>query len=255
MWFRRRKNITVFNNPLISEMDEKICSILKVKLIASDSEILEKISEEEQNQSGIKTLELLSLFEKENEELTKFICYSYSLESKVEKKLDRVKKEDRKTVGLGKGFSITYGIYYYFLKNKKKKEFLDYLSKRKIPQHREFYERLENYFFQSKGVMLSESYIQYAGGYNKEDVNNSDIQKALNDLKVMDEEHGAFWISMLVENDEEFIIEVNKNLKLSLIFGENKENYYQAKNYEEVKNILELHIKKDFEKINEIVKN
>jgi hypothetical protein len=71
----------------------------------------------------------------------------------------------------------------------------------------------------------------------------------------MDEEHGAFWISMLVENDEEFIIEVNKNLKLILIFGENKENYYQAKNYEEVKNILELHIKKDFEKINEIVKN
>ena len=102
--------------------------------------------------------------------------------------------------------------------------------------------------------MLSESYIQYAGGYNKEDVNNSDIQKALSDLKVMDEEHGAFWISMLVENDEEFIIEVNKNLNLSLIYGENKENNYQAKNYEEARKILELHIKKEFEKIDEIVK-
>lgn len=254
MWFRRKKNITLFNNPLISEMDEKICSILKLKLISSDYEILEKLSEEEQNQSGIKTLELLSLFEKENEELTKFICYSYSLESKVEKKLDRVKKEDIKTVGLSKGFSISYGIYYYFLKNEKKNELLNYLSKRRIPQYGKFYERLENYFFQSKGVMLSESYIQYAGGYNKENVNQSDIQKALNDLKIMDEEHGAFWISMLVENDEEFIIEVNKNLNLSLIYGENKENHYQAENYSEVKNILELHIKKEFEKINEILK-
>jgi len=51
--------------------------------------------------------------------------------------------------------------------------------------------------------MLSDSYLQYAAGYQKEDVKSEDITKAIQDLEIMNDEHGAFWISVMTdENDE-----------------------------------------------------
>lgn len=249
MWFKKKKDIELFNHPIISKMDEQVAYHLKINVISSDQEVLKQLSEKEQKQSGIKSLDLLPIFEKNNEKLTKFICYSYSQELKIEQS----KVENSKALGLSKGFSITYAIYYYFLKNEKKKELLHYLSKRKIPRYEKFNQRLDKYFFQSKGVIFSDSYIQYATGYNKENVNYSDIEKALKDIKVMDEEHMAFWISMLVD-DEEFIIEVNKDLNLTLIFGKEREFLHQSQDNKEVKNILELHINKEYDKIMSMIK-
>ena len=51
--------------------------------------------------------------------------------------------------------------------------------------------------------MLSDSYLQYAAGYQKKDVKSEDITKAIQDLEIMNDEHGAFWISVMTdENDE-----------------------------------------------------
>ncbi|NMH89874.1 hypothetical protein [Flavivirga algicola] len=253
MWFKRKKNIDLFNHPLVSQMDERITGLIKVDLITSDQEIIKRLSDEEIKQSGINSESILSVFEKFNEDLIKFICYSYHQEKNYHKNKNQSTEETSETLGLSKGFSITYAIYYHFLINNKT-GLSKYLSKRKIPQFDKFSKRLELYFSQSKGVSLSDSYIQYAGGYNKEDVNSNDITKALEDIKKMDEEHGAFWISILNEEDEEMVVEVNKDLNLSLIFGE-EEFQYQSKNFEETKSILELHINKEFDKIKSITKN
>jgi hypothetical protein len=62
MWFK--KKIELFNHPLIETVDKELSSILKADLITSDSEILERLSKEEQKQSGIAYSDLLSIYEK-----------------------------------------------------------------------------------------------------------------------------------------------------------------------------------------------
>lgn len=41
-------------------------------------------------------------------------------------------------------------------------------------------------------IEIESSYIQYAGGYDKENIVESNFLKALKDLEQMDDEHGAF---------------------------------------------------------------
>ncbi len=259
MWFK--KKIELFNHPLIEKVDKELSLILKVDLITTDSEILEGLSKEEQKKSGIASSDLLLIYEKKKEELMKFTCYCYSKESKIEfdkeypnPEDDKQDYSDSKTIALSKGFSITYAIYYYFLSNNDNKGLLDYLSVRRIPYFKKFHERLIKYFHESKGVMLSDSYIQYAAGFDKENVTIEDIDKAIKDVQKMDEEHGAFWISMLMDNDEEYVIEVNKRKKVSVIYGEKIDIQYESQDWNEVKHILKLHIDKKFDDIITIVK-
>ncbi len=244
MWFRKKKNIFLFNNELVNETDSKVTSLLKVPIATIDNEIIEKLSQTEQKSSGISSQELISIFKHENDKLIKFICLTYSRESKINENPDEVIESN----GLSKGFSITYAIYYYFLKNEKHIDLGKYLSNRRIPQSQNFQERLKNYFWQSEGVMLSDSYIQYAAGYDKENVKSKDISKAIQDLQKMDDEHGAFWISVMTENDNEFVIQANKNMALTLIQGENETNL-QCSEWSEVEEIFNLQIEKEFDKI------
>ena len=60
---------------------------------------------------------------------------------------------------------------------------------------------------------MTENYIQYASGYQKANIDETDIAKALADIQLMDDEHGAFWVSVIT--DDENVIEVNKDLTLS----------------------------------------
>ncbi|MCT4646857.1 MAG: hypothetical protein N4A74_17845 [Carboxylicivirga sp.] len=254
MWFK--KKIELFNHPLIETVDKELSSILKIDLITTDSELMERLSKEEQKQSGIASSDLLSIYEKKKEELMKFTCYCYSKESKIEHVEEYPNPEDNKqdnsdskTIGLSKGFSITYAIYYYFLSTNDNKGLMDYLSVRRIPYFKKFHERLYKYFFESKGVMLSDSYIQYAAGYDKESVTIEDIDKAIKDVQEMDEEHGAFGISILMDNDEEYVIEVNKRQKISVRYGEKIDFQYDSQDWNEVKHILKMHIDKKFDDI------
>ena len=54
-----------------------------------------------------------------------------------------------------------------------------------------------------------ESYIQYASGYQKENISIEDINKAILDVQKMDDEHGAFWAAVIT--DDESVIETNNN--------------------------------------------
>lgn len=78
---------------------------------------------------------------------------------------------------------------------------------------------------------MTENYIQYADGYQKDNIDESDIVKAISDIQLMDDEHGTFWVS--VTTDDENVIETNKDLSLSVIF-EGQETKYQTINWKEV---------------------
>ena len=54
------------------------------------------------------------------------------------------------------------------------------------------------------------SYIQYASGNQKNNISFDDITKAISDVKKMVDEHGAFWASVITEDEN--IIETNKDL-------------------------------------------
>lgn len=93
---------------------------------------------------------------------------------------------------------------------------------------------------------MTENYIQYAGGYQKDNIDAADIAKAIKDIQLMDEEHGAFWVSVIT--DDEHVIEVNKDLSLTVIF-EGRETRYQAKSWNEVAELFQLLLFKKFDEI------
>ena len=73
-------------------------------------------------------------------------------------------------------------------------------------------------------IKIEGSYIQYAAGYDKDDITNSDVDKALIDLTNMDDEHGGFWVGIYGADTDEFVLEFHKSLTLFGNFGED-ENY------------------------------
>lgn len=93
---------------------------------------------------------------------------------------------------------------------------------------------------------MTENYIQYAGGYQKDNINELDIDKAIADLQLTDDEHGAFWVSVIV--DDENVIEVNKDLSFTLIFA-GEETKHQARNWSEIKELYKLLLNESFDEI------
>ncbi|MCD9616050.1 hypothetical protein [Chryseobacterium gleum] len=98
---------------------------------------------------------------------------------------------------------------------------------------------------------MTENYIQYAGGYQKDNIDEKDIVQAISDIQLVDDEHGAFWVSVIT--DDENVIEVNKDLSLFVIF-EGQQTQYQAKDWNEVKELYKLLLMEKFDVIAEIVK-
>lgn len=98
---------------------------------------------------------------------------------------------------------------------------------------------------------MTENYIQYAAGYQKDNIDEADITKAISDIQLMDDEHGAFGVSVITEDEN--VIEVNKNLSLSVIF-EGQETKYQATNWNEVSELYKLLLLEMFDEIKSRVK-
>mgnify|MGYP001338181089 CR=1 FL=1 len=88
-----------------------------------------------------------------------------------------------------------------------------------------------------------ENYISYGSGYSKDNISKRDIKKAIKYLQNSDLEHGAFWLSIIT--DTEIVLEVNKELDLTLILDPEtgKQIKSKAQNLEEVKHLFELHLK------------
>lgn len=94
---------------------------------------------------------------------------------------------------------------------------------------------------------MTENYIQYADGYQKDNIDEKDLIKAISDIQLMDEEHGAFWVSVITDNEN--VIEVNKDLSLFVIF-EGKQTMYQATDWNEVTELYNLLLLEKFDRHN-----
>ncbi len=88
-----------------------------------------------------------------------------------------------------------------------------------------------------------ENYIQYARGYQKDNIDLSDIKKAIKDVQQADDEHGAFWVSVIIENEN--VIETNKDLSLSIILDE-EQMKFQATNWTEIEELFILLLDEKF---------
>ena len=98
---------------------------------------------------------------------------------------------------------------------------------------------------------MSENYIQYAGGYNKDNIDLIDVEKAIIKIQESDDEHGAFWVSVIT--DDENVIETDKNLNIVIVFEGNQSNY-KAKDWFEVKELYKLLLDENFEAIKQKIK-
>ena len=80
------------------------------------------------------------------------------------------------------------------------------------------------------------------------------IEQFPRDIQNMDDEHGAFWVSVI--NSDENVVEVDKSLSISIILESDngKEIKHKAKNWEEVKNIFDLLLGGDFNEIKRLIK-
>ncbi len=96
------------------------------------------------------------------------------------------------------------------------------------------------------------SYIQYAAGFDKEDITLDDVDKALEALPKMDDEHGAFWVSVYGAETEEMVLEIHKGLKLFGNFGD--ENFdIQLKSIEESKPYFNLLLAGEIDELKEML--
>lgn len=61
-----------------------------------------------------------------------------------------------------------------------------------------------------------ETYLQTAWGDQWDNVTIDIVKIAIDELKNMDDEHGAFWVGLVKEDED--VLEVNKELKLTGMF-------------------------------------
>lgn len=104
---------------------------------------------------------------------------------------------------------------------------------------------------ESKFNAMAENYIQYASGFQKDNIDELDIVKAISDIQLMDDAHGAFGVSVIT--DDENVIEVSKDLSLSVIFG-GQETKYHAIDWKEVKELYKLLLLEKFDEITSRIK-
>ena len=91
-------------------------------------------------------------------------------------------------------------------------------------------------------MKLAGSYIQYGGGFNKDNVDKNDIYNAIEYLKNTDDEHADFWIGVYGEESEEKVLEINKWFETFLHLNDEKNTFYATKldDFEQIKNLCEL---------------
>ncbi|SFM62257.1 hypothetical protein SAMN05421738_101154 [Algoriella xinjiangensis] len=97
-----------------------------------------------------------------------------------------------------------------------------------------------------------ENYLQRAWSDSEDNVTLDDIILAIDELKEMDDENDAIWVSVI--GDDENIIEVRKNLSLIIDFEDDDLIESKANSWDEVIELYKLLLNKEFDQIIEKVK-
>ncbi len=98
-----------------------------------------------------------------------------------------------------------------------------------------------------------ESYLQLASGESFDAVSHQDIQYAIAATKEMDDEHGAFWVGIIEE--EETVLETHKDLTVIGIFPQSggEEIRLQLQNWIEVEQLYSLFLDRNFEAVKDLL--
>lgn len=70
-------------------------------------------------------------------------------------------------------------------------------------------------------MKIIESFLEKAWGDSIDNPSLQDIKNTISETQEMDFEHGAFWVGIFGENGEEEVLEVDKNLEITLILVSN----------------------------------
>jgi len=100
-------------------------------------------------------------------------------------------------------------------------------------------------------MKIEGSYIQYGGGYNKDNVEKKDVLKAIEYLEKTDDEHVDFWISVYGEKTEEKVLEVNKWFETFFHLNDERNTFYATKlnGFDQIKALCELLIEGKIEEV------
>ena len=97
-----------------------------------------------------------------------------------------------------------------------------------------------------------ENYLQRAWSDGVYNINIEDVKIAIEELKEMDDEHGAIWVSV-IKNDEN-VIEVDKDLTLTIIFEEREPINAKLNSWQEVIDLYQLLLNQKFDDIINLLK-
>ena len=92
-----------------------------------------------------------------------------------------------------------------------------------------------------------ENYLQRAWSNSEDNITLDDIILAIDELKEMDDENDAIWVSVI--GDDENIVEVRKNLTLIIDFEDDELIESKANSWDEVIELYKLLLEKDFDQI------
>ena len=98
-----------------------------------------------------------------------------------------------------------------------------------------------------------ESYLQLAAGDSVDAVSLKDVQNAIAAIREMDDEHGAFWVGIIEE--DETVLETHKDLTVIGIFPQigGQEIRAQMPNWTEVELLYTLFLDCNFEAVKSIL--
>ncbi len=101
---------------------------------------------------------------------------------------------------------------------------------------------------------MSENYLQKVWGDNLDNVNINDIKEAIKETLKMGDEHGAFWVSIMIEGEN--VLEMHKNFDVIGVFEDNENLQYKRnfKNINEIISLYEIFLTEDFTHVKTILK-
>ena len=94
-----------------------------------------------------------------------------------------------------------------------------------------------------------ETFLEKAWGESLEEIEITDVKKAIVEVQHMDDEHGAFWVGW-----DEYVLESNKDLSVIAVFEDTGTQIkVKAQNWTEIENLYRLLLYRKISELKDIL--